>query len=163
MTGLETSNPYQPPTAELGVAREGAAPLPLPRTQVWLMVLLTVFTLGLYMPHWLYTRTKRLKEHYPGRRITTIGPLLLWGLSAISITMFGYAIATDNLRLEGASDRFDSAINLGLMVAVFGFRALLLQVANRGGEERLTLHWAPTLFFSILYLQWKLNREDLTT
>ena len=129
----------------------------LKKVPVWLMVLLSIFSLGFYMGFWILNRREDIKEmksvhHIPFLwwRIVTLLLVVLFFLNIFHpffFTEFGY------LHIES----FD-------IIFTFFFIGLLYYTAFRIREvieDVSTINYNSYLlfFFHIFYIQYKINRK----
>jgi hypothetical protein len=157
----QAPNPYAPPAYDEQSPTQG--PSQLPETSVWLMMLLSLVTLGLYIPHWLYTRGRivnRLAD-FPLVSINWVRALyVLYGVSVL-VAVPGIYASIYGGELNGAlqlANVLDKVANLATLFMVFHLRTALhaLRRSEKGGAGWLS--GVGTFFFSIFYLQYKLNR-----
>jgi hypothetical protein len=148
------ANPFAAPKADID------RPERLEPVSVWLMLLYTALSLGIYLCHWFYTRGRRLSEHLPERRFPVVVTLIVYGAHVVAAGLFLISLATENHPLEKLSDLIDRLSNIGLLYLSFAFRSRLNALAGSVKGRPEWVAGLPTFFFGALYMQYKLNRHD---
>ena len=124
-------------------------------------IILAFLTLGLYLPYWFYTRTRRLNrivQRQTSLAFMRIAVLLYVATYAMYFSQ-GYFEATGDERgllprLDQATALMDLVSNALLVVWAYKFRNRLHETFG-GPEFRIGL--VLPFLFSIFYLQYKLN------
>ncbi len=123
------------------------------------MVALTIVTLTAYMPYWLYTRTRTL-ERITHRGISSAlvhGVLAAYALAFVGSLGQLLAPYADAQRLMLAAVALIA--NTGMLVWVLWFRRQLVdEVLHRHPKPEVGI--LMTVFFSIFYLQSKINQAQ---
>jgi len=121
----------------------------LEKYNVWLLILVTIVTLGIYTPVWFLTQRRALNDLRADEKLTA-GVFLL-------ILVF-YC-------LSGAADSSDWTGVMGGVSGAIGLVGWILSLIQAFKARRIiSSHWAvplsgvATFFFQHLYLQWKINR-----
>jgi len=148
------ANPFAAPRAEL------SQPGPLEPVSVWLMLLYTAFSLGIYLCHWFYTRGRLLSEHLPDRKFPIAVTLIVYVMHIVAAGTFVTSVVTEDLELEKVSNGIDRLSNFGLLYLAFAFRSRLNALAHGMKGRPEWVAGIPTFFFGALYMQYKLNRHD---
>lgn len=154
MTTAESDQPYAPPAS---VETSEAA---LPKTKVLLMVLLTLLTLGLYVPYWFWSRRRTLDAM--AAEGESVG-----GLTVALVVLYLVAFAMGFLGgvLRGAGDAPGQAYFIAaraidwssrILIIVLSFRVKGILESNDSGH----LSAVGTFFLSCFYLQYRINRLD---
>lgn len=138
-----------------------------------LVLLLTFATLGLYVPYWLYTRTRILNQLCPDKPIPSLVIALCMGsLIMFAVTMFHFLNQLpDTATLEQLQSNADfirlmdvaMVVNfLQLLWAMFFCHRLNVCTQASPGERRYSSYFflilSHLLIVSIFYLQYKLNQ-----
>ena len=157
-----THNPYATPAAPLQPAGAAAErPIAgLPRLSGWWVFLLTLCTLGVYVPFWLYRRSRALNRLLPGQPIDsalihTVLSLYVFNFTLALFEGLGGALAEP--ALANAGYRFLSqALNLGVIVGLvlwfITLRSRLLVAMRRSGLPDVGM--SPVVNFLLALLGW---------
>lgn len=144
-----------------------------PRLSPLLLLLLTFGTLGLYVPYWLYTRTRILNEMCPTRPLPSLVIALCMGaLLMFAIMLFQFLnqlpddTTLDQLRNNADFIRLmDVAmlVNfLQLLWAMFFCHRVNICTQGKPGERHYSSYFllalSHLLIVNIFYLQYKLNQ-----
>lgn len=157
-------NPYATPRAPVDSPPPGDGDSPpiqaFPRFSAWWVFLLTLFTLGIYVPFWLYARTRAVNERLPDLRIDsafihTVLSLYVFNLVLGFFEGLGGRLA-DQALVSEAYLLFSRAINIGVWVGlVIWFiqlrRALLTSMARSGLQDMVM---GPVANFLLALLGW---------
>jgi uncharacterized protein DUF4234 len=162
------TNPYAPPKARVA---DGAEVPGLKRRSVWLMILFTFVTFGLYYLIWFFRRRPGLN------RLDSPSKLPLWPLLSLAawwVVQLVVAIVTGDRPIE---DVLGGAVAIALFVFQFAIGITMIvqcvkvknmiedHAAPPAGSsmfaEHVQLSGIMTFFFSIFYLQWAINRYVL--
>lgn len=160
-----TENPYVAPQADLDVPRESGDISVFPRFSTWLVLLLSVVTLGIYAFWWIYDRTRKLntiaEDELPMGLVKTYIVLSLLG----TFLPFVFAAVMINSAQGGAfvfvsllGNLLSFAGFVLLEIWAFQFRNRLNSLTNSQGKET----WAGgvmTFFFTVLYMSYKINQH----
>lgn len=156
-------NIYDPPKSELASAvddRPGDIRV-FKRFSAVYTIILAFVTLGLYFPYWLYTRTQKLNrivEHQTSIVFMRVTVLVYVATYAMYFAQ-GYIEAMGDeygllQPIDQATTLMDLTSNILVVVWVYKFRNRLNETFG-GPEFRIGL--VLPFFFSIFYLQYKLN------
>ena len=162
------TNPYKPPQAAVA---DVAAPTGLKRRRVITMIVLIVLTFGIYYVAWFYRRRSALNKLNSPRK------LAIWPLHAFAADFaaeVGFAVAAGGAPVEVAFGA-PVALLLGLVRLAVGivmiWQCFVIKdiiedhvAPDDAGlqpmfVERVKLSGLATFFFSILYLQYAINRH----
>ena len=166
---METSNPYAPPKAPVA---DLPSPTGLKQRRVWVMIVLTIVTSGLYYLIWFFRRRKALNALNSPRKVA-LWPLLLF--SATLVVAFVLGIVSAGRSIEEAIGTMPAALfSVGRLVTgllmlwqCFVIKDIIedhLAGPDDGTMpsmfvERVKLSGLATFFFSIFYLQYAINRD----
>ncbi len=149
--------PYAPPSS----GSVGDRHPELPRTSVLLMILLTLVTLGLYIPYWFLRRRRAFNQLAPeGDRINFLtfavagATAIAWVLGFLSGLLIGASAPSTPL------EQWTTWIEVGsrILTIILGFQIKSILESNH--PERLSA--VGTFFLSLFYLQYKINRIGQT-
>lgn len=137
------------------------------RTSTPVVIVLCVVTFGIYMPIWFLIQRRALNELASMRKIDVSLPVLALVLFCISAALMPLQVlevlADEEARASLAL--FDRMINLGssvmVLILAFQVRRILDEHFRLGLGLPVQLSRIATLFFTIWYLQYKIN--DLPT
>ena len=156
---MSETNPYAPPQAVVDdVSPNRSSITAFKRFSTWGVVLLAIVTLSIYVPYWLYTRTKVLDRIAPQEPI----PRLVIN-AAITLFIFSMLFSF----IEGAYPTFGVKLSSSLLsllsgvsfiVWAFMFRSRLNTILGASSGDPLWLGPVMTFFFQILYLNYKINQ-----
>jgi hypothetical protein len=129
------------------------------------LMLLTAVTGGIYTAYWFLKRLDAINslnsEHKVGQGI--FGFIIAGCIVNVAIVFYlafaGVSLEESfALRLLNTSNLLGFAVNVAVLVQTFKVRKILLDhYAVHLGRE-ISLSWMLTFFFSIFYLQFKINR-----
>ena len=157
---MEHANPYAPPEARLEDPRgRGTLIAQFPRFSAWWVLLLSVATLALYLGYWLYTRSRLLGKLAPAY---SVPPTVVYAGAVIFVGNFaiGFVLALlypDDRAMELVANVVNIFGQLVFLVWLFWFRNRMNALARAEGLEGRWLSALLTLFFSAIYLQYKIN------
>jgi hypothetical protein len=126
------------------------------RTSVAFTVVMTVITLGIYMPYWYLSRRKAIHQ-LAGKEVLPI--VLLWialGLYSISfgisvLTLFSATFAD----IFSDSDRMMGYLGLAIII----FLSLKTRAVFQQHFRQSNINPVLTVLLTIWYMQYKVNRE----
>jgi hypothetical protein len=163
---LMDANPYAPPAANVA-DREPDSP-GLKRRSLWLMIVLTIATLGIYYPVWYIRRRPGLN------RLDSPRKLALWPFGLViawSVLVFVVGLLTgERSEIEVLGAGLALVLRLGqvavailMIIQSFKIKDIIQDHATRADSsglfvEHVKLSGLMTFFFSIFYLQWAINR-----
>jgi hypothetical protein len=152
-----------PERADSGIVADSA--LPLPTTSVALTIVLTVLTLGFYVPVWYLNRVAALNRLDTRERLDKWAVILALALLVASVVLA--------LVVPLGHIQFPAALNIARLLSLAGSITLLVQAfkVRRMIEERINararagglfaqpeaLNGVAVFFFHIWYLQYKIN------
>jgi len=154
---------WPPPPTSFAPPEADASPLAALREfrvmNVWLVLLLTLITLGIYSVFWLRRQNATINMLRPDLKATPLFGNIVLGVAFISTGLDIASMIGSSSSIEGASNILDRIF--GLMVLVLSFQVRsgfnLLMRAQKGDA-----HWVSGLFtwlFRVVYLQYKLNKN----
>ncbi|WP_026691102.1 DUF4234 domain-containing protein [Alteribacter aurantiacus] len=128
-------------------------------TPVIVTILLSLITMGIYMPYWFLTRRKELNKIDPEKKVSFEFPLsvlILYSLSALFTVLYlilpfseGFVATIDGL------DRIITFYGVTVMV-ILSFRAVSLL---KSYDSSIPVSKLATFFFTIWYVQYKINKH----
>lgn len=134
--------------------------LELKKEPTWKLTVLSMITLGIYMAHYIKSRTEIInekldKEHkIPARLVQFI--LFMAYFSTVMI--IPYMMVPEGHPFEKVSDALDLTFTISVLAWAFMMRSKLnnLLAAQKGSKEWVHGFW--TFFFSGLYINYKINK-----
>ncbi len=157
MSRIGDDRPYAPPSS-------GSLPDAHPelrRTSVLLMILLTLVTLGLYIPYWFLSRRRAFVQMAPEADSVNIltfavaaGTAVAWVLGFLSGLLVG--VSAPSTPLQQWTTMFDFGSRVLTIILSFQIKSIL----EGNHPERLSA--LGTFFLSLFYLQYKINRIGQT-
>jgi len=154
MSARGDDRPYEPPASGPFEDRHPE----IPRTGLLLMIVLTLLTLGLYIPYWFLSRRRAFNHLAPeGDSINLLtfavaaASAVAWVLGFLSGLLFEASAPAAPLR------HWTTAIDFGsrILTIILCFQIKSILEANH--PERLSA--IGTFFLSLFYLQYKINRQ----
>ena len=154
-------NPYATPRASLETGAQAPAPITaFPRFSAWWVFLLTLFTLGIYVPFWLYARTRTVNRLLPAQRIDSAFIHTVLSLYVLNFALgffegFGGTLASQALASEGytfAARAINIGVWVGLVIWFIQLRRALLAAMAQSGIPGMTM--GPVANFLIALLGW---------
>lgn len=149
-------NPYEPPKAS--VATDPQAPQ-LKKLSVWLMIGLTIVTLGLYLPYWMYTRTKMFNEVIGDEDVNQIFTTFAVGFFLLT---YGFDVSESFLDIPsnaaGIFKVLGLASNICVLVWALMFRSALNGYTRAKPRDELWSNGFFTWIFQSFYHQYKINQ-----
>lgn len=144
-----------------------------PRMMPFLTLLLAIGTLGLYVPYWLYTRTRLLNEMCPQQPIPSLIVALCMGALVMFVVMAFQVVSElpPQITLEQLREHpgfirlMDAAMIVNILQLLWGLlfchRLNLCAQAHAGNTLYSSYFWLSLSHFfivNIFYLQFTLNR-----
>ncbi|ODC02499.1 hypothetical protein BFW38_02000 [Terasakiispira papahanaumokuakeensis] len=161
--GIE--NPYVAPQADLEVHRDPGDLSVFPRFSTWLVLLLSIVTLGIYAFWWIYDRTRKLntisEDKLPMGLVKTyiIFSVLGTFLPIIFTIVMINSAQSSSFALVSLLGNLLSFVGFVLLeIWAFQFRNRLNSLTHSQGQKT----WAGgvmTFFFTALYMSYKINQH----
>ena len=159
MTAHIVINPYAPPKARVDASLDVTTVQAFPRFSTWGVFLLTFVTVGLYPVYWLYTRTRILNRVLPSNPVPVgLAVAAVIALLASAAASFLNGMYPDHSGVGAMSSVINIVSGIVNLVWVFMFRNRLNQHFVPHEGDRYRLSGVLTFFFTVLYLQYKLNQ-----
>lgn len=127
------------------------------KSNVFVMVILSYITFGIYIPYWFLTRRKAFEQlssetKLPLKAVKCV--LVLYIVALIALIMGPFFLTEYGLELKNSIDYILTMYGLGIVLyAVFRAKEML----NDHYDQTL-IKPIPAAFFHIWYLQYKLNQ-----
>ena len=129
---------------------------------IFLMILLTVVTLGLYINHWVQHMASVLNRRQQRNHISMGLITLFWVVSLMSLLWILLGIVTeDSLSVVRFSRFLLAARAVFTVYMAFAVRSQLNAVVPTRRNDPVWLQGPWTFWFGIYYLQWMINRSPL--
>ncbi|MGH9324462.1 MAG: DUF4234 domain-containing protein [Vicinamibacteria bacterium] len=154
----QTDQPYAPPASISPTVQE----LALPRTGLLVMILITLVTLGLYIPYWFLSRRRALNHLAAEADNVNLLTFLLAATYAIAFA-FGSISGALSETVGSTLAAFRQGTTIidlvsRILTIILSFRVKSILEANH--PEPLSA--VGTFFLSLFYLQYKINRMGET-
>lgn len=135
---------------------------PVERKSVWMVILLSVVTLGIYIPYWLYQRLDAFNQMKSTEKLDK--NIVMAVLVMYSLTTVMYIVSTISEMMYPENISFVTNIDNVGSVIDFVSTIMMLYLAFRTRKViedhfKITLSGVATFFFSIYYLQYKINKQ----
>ena len=161
----DETSPSTPPGAEQAVWPPPPVNQPAPevlqivpefrKQNVLLLILLYFGTLGIYTIFWLRRQILTVNAK-AGENI--ISPAAVWVVVGLYAMVFGYSITDGFMTLSKDSDLLVRLVfNVGLLIVFFMVRDGLNRGMGLRNGDRGSIGKAGTFFFSLFYIQHKIN------
>ena len=144
---------YAPPSSDLSKIDHADISV-FERFSTWYVIGLTIVTLSLYLPYWLYTRSKSLNaitENKISSYFINV-TLILFFTSIVAVVTVEFIQPDETIMLT--SSALDLISNIMMLVWVFKFRNRLSELFS---HDSIKLGPVMTFFFQVFYLQYKIN------
>jgi len=130
----------------------------LPKMNVFLLIVLSSVTLAIYIPVWFLRRRDWLNSLSTTEKLGSVLPIVVLVIYCISLLLLLF------MPDETLSDTIDSLISLigGIITLVLAFsvRRILIEHFKDKLGMNISFSGVATFFFTIWYLQYKINRLD---
>ena len=161
------ANPYAPPKTK--VADHESTGHGLKHRSVWMMVLLTIVTLGIYYFTWWFRRRGGLNRLNSSKKLSIWPPVLLAVLFVVFFILgiFEGLVGDDDPTVQTArlwASLFQIVVGIALLIYSFRIKGIIEDHAAPDAHaepmfaKRVQLSGVMTFLFSIYYLQWAINR-----
>lgn len=157
----DASNPYAAPQVDSVSNQQPSAANAidgLRERNIWLMLLLTIVTLGLYINYWTHRYALLLKQNVPRAKVSMGAVWLYWIVSITSLLWTIPEIVYDTTTMVQIGQMLSRVDLIFSIVMAFAVRGGL---NTWGGSQRgggTWFHGLWTFLFGFIYLQWKVNR-----
>ncbi len=141
------------------------------KVPVIVTILLTIITLGFYIPYWFLSRLKTINELQSEKKLSSgmiIVAIILFIAAFISAMVSGFMEVIDDgpTSVSNIFDKLSTILNLAgnimLIIRAFEVRRILRDHYNGYLKQNITLSGVgsglATFFFGVWYLQYKINR-----
>ena len=132
------------------------------KISIWLMLVLSLITLGIYVPIWFLRRRDALNKLSSSEKLGSSGAIFVLVIFCISVLFFPVQLLSTDQSIISALDAVDRLINLVggiiLLVLAFTVRRILDDHYNEHIGMDLPFSKVWTFLFTFLYLQYKMNR-----
>lgn len=134
---------------------------PVEKKSVWLVILLSIVTLGIYVPYWLYQRLdafNKLKSREKLDKTTITAVLVMYCFTtALYICTSIYELFYPGNLMVEKIDQVGSVIDFISSITMLYLTFMVRKII----EDHFTtkLSGVATFFFSIYYLQFRINKE----
>lgn len=147
-----TNTPLSP------VTMDSKAILVFPRQSVWLLLFLTLITVGIYTNVWQLQQATRLQRFLPDQSLRpfTIGALIFAVISAAFDVSINF---TSNASLNLTSSGLDLVYGILALILEFAIRSKLNTIQGGYANRVYWFSGVWTFLFGVLYLQYKINKN----
>ncbi|WP_018014577.1 DUF4234 domain-containing protein [Teredinibacter turnerae] len=150
----ETANPYSAPQSEVNAPSAGKLSAIFPRFTAWAVFGLGVITLGIYSFYWLFSRTRQINPVIEN----PISPLFMGATLGLYFIGFASNIPLGNPTVTMVLSLLSLAGSIMFVIWAFRLRSRIHQVANISVSDPSRIGPILTFFFSVIYLQYKINQ-----
>ncbi|MBI5560120.1 MAG: DUF4234 domain-containing protein [Deltaproteobacteria bacterium] len=137
----------------------------LGKMEVWKLVLLTFFTGGIYSAVWFLRRLGAINGLSSPVKLNqgVFGFIIAGCASNIGMALFlvlfsGRIGPQTSANLSTASDILSLLVEVTVLLQTFKVRKVFMDHFMEKEKREISFSWAGTFFFSIFYLQYKINR-----
>ena len=132
------------------------------KISIWLMLVLSIITVGIYVPIWFLFRRDALNRLSASEKLGSSAAIFVLVIYCISAIFLPVRIFSSNANIIIALDMIDNLITLvGIIITLylaFTVRGILDEHYNEHLGMDLPFSKVWTFFFTIFYLQYKMNR-----
>ena len=129
----------------------------IPKTDVWVTVVLTIATVGFYIPYWFWTRLPYLNQLKTKSRINP-ATIIILGILIISSLLFDFGLDLKMIEVSESTRMMSRVLSLSLnLIVLFQSFRVRRMLADHFLLER-SFFW--TFLFQIYYLQYVINGYD---
>jgi len=136
------------------------------KTSVLLMILLTIITYGIYFPIWFLRRQNLFNQLPVKEKLNSGAAIFVLIIYCISVFFIPVKLLTQNASLIDILNTIDTFISLlgGLIILILAFkvRRILNEYCNEHLGMNVPFSRVATFFFTIFYLQYKINRLSVS-
>lgn len=144
---------------EATVSTDAVTP-PLKKMRVLVLFFVSIITFGIYMPVWLLARYNKFNSLHSDKKLFRSVPITAIVVYAASTSLIFMKGLFDLEGLEHIYNKLD-AVGYALIIwESLKIRRILIQHFNDHLKKTLRLNAILTFFFTIFYLQYKINRLD---
>ncbi|MCG7344232.1 hypothetical protein MHZ92_08810 [Sporosarcina sp. ACRSL] len=141
---------------EVSASKQNEQPL-LKKVPIWLMILLSVLSLGFYLGFWLLNRKRDLNALQSTNHI----PFTLWTISTVLLIVFFFLNTFNHFIFSNIGYLYVESMDT---IFTFFFIGLLYYSAFRIRElieetSTITFNKYLLFFFHIFYIQYKVNQN----
>jgi len=130
-----------------------------PRMNVFLLIVITFVTLGIFFPIWFLIRKDWLNSLSAPKKLGSALAVFVLVIYCISVILIFMPL---EVLSYGAWESIDNIITLvgGIIILILAFtvRRIFIQHFNENLGMNISFSGAGTFFFTIWYLQYKINR-----
>jgi len=158
----DTQNPYAAPSSNVAsdsLNQDVNKVKAFKRFTTWGVIGLAVITLGLYSYYWMHTRTKVLNKLIPENKVAPwiVPTIIILGLINFVLS-FLPLIAPELITLSTLSSFIGLIVFILAITWAFMFRNRLNIISGSNKGDVFWLGPILTFFFSLYYLQYKINQ-----
>ena len=133
----------------------------LTRKSVWLMIGLTIITLGIYEPYWYLTRLQRFNALSSSAKFNQTAILIWLVWFVVEAMIFVFVIVSPESSTVQSLEVIEDLVYLSaaIFAIILAFRAKkILQEHLAVIENDFSMSGVATFFFQFFYIQYKINR-----
>lgn len=160
---MSEQDPYTPPESDLRPKQGRNFIQNFPRFPTLLFVAIGIFTMGLFVYYWIYTRNQRLNRCLPDSlkvpewliNSTVILGVIGFVMSSIQLMMPGTSLATSTSGAQSILGLLAFALAL---VWLYNFRSQLNRLSGARPGDAIWVNGFWLFLFTTYYLQYKINQ-----
>lgn len=160
---MSEHDPYTPPESDLRPKQERNFIQNFPRFPTLLFVGIGIFTMGLFVYYWIYTRNQMLNRCLPDSlkmpewlvNSTVILGVIGFVMSCIQLIMPNTALAVSTSGAQAILGLLSFALAL---VWLFNFRSQLNRLSGAAPGDAIWVNGLLLFLFTTYYLQYKINQ-----
>jgi hypothetical protein len=149
-----TDSPYKTPESHLAQSISNKNVQNLGRFTAWGVFGLTVITLGIYPIYWMYSRAKIINSIHE-EKISSAVLILFVVVEILWYSSVFFSVSGAVIQVGGVIAVVNSVLYL---IVLFTIRNRLRDIVNRSGTKQYKVGIVLTFFFSVIYLQYKINK-----
>ncbi|WP_280771163.1 hypothetical protein [Salipaludibacillus daqingensis] len=129
------------------------------KASVFLRVIISLVTYGVYLPYWFISRSKAINERAGQEMIPLVMPYIVLVIYSIQACFYTSAYFIDySDQLKSTVDVIDTPLTYGGMAVIVYLSFVTRKIFNDTFETKKT-RFVWTLLFGPFYLQYKVNKE----
>lgn len=156
------ANPYAAPKADLTTKVTGGSIDNIPTLSTFIVVLLTIFTLGIYSMFWIYNRSKLLNEASTGQKVSM--PIIIGFIVLAIVANVASVLAGDppSIAMAAVSGLTALAYLVLFFVWAFSFRKIFHNVLKIEKGNPLWCNAFLVVLLNVFYFNYKINQVKET-
>ncbi len=156
---MNNENVYSAPQSDVTAVVDQTNEIEIfPRMSAWKVFFLAIPTVGFYSAYWLYSRSK-LMNTLPNRSMSMTPVIIMLVLAGLSVPFSILSNVYKEVAIIGIISGVLSLVHLVFyLMTAFPLRRQLRSTLESSGASDSNLNGVMILFFSAIYMQFKINK-----